>query len=137
METDSFCTLIPSSYTSINFKNVKIVPVKMTKMTFCFSKKKKITEPDALHPVYNFFQNVNRMGGHPIHISKWKCEPDGTSSGLHCGKKIVNRMGAIRFTISFANVNRMTLHPVYILVFFQNVNWMRGIQFIWSSSSPM
>jgi len=27
------------------------------------------------------------MGGHPIHICKWKCKLDDIPSGLHFGKK--------------------------------------------------
>jgi len=52
------------------------------------------------------------MAPHPVYILE---------------KKIINLMGAIRFTFLFANVNRMAPYP----------NRMRGIQFIWSSFSPM
>jgi len=52
------------------------------------------------HPVYNSFQNVNRMGCIRFTFSKWKYKPEGVPFGLHF-KKIVNRMEGIRFSNFF------------------------------------
>ena len=73
----------------------------------------------ASHPFYNFFQNVNRMGCHLIHIFIWKCESDDPHPVYNFFQNI-NRMGG-------HPINRMIPRPIYILK--KIINRMGVIQF--------